>query len=296
MWGAVLATRPKTLVAALVPLLVGSALAGGAERHWGVVAAAAPAFVLIQIGTNLVNDASDYERGADAEDRLGDLRVTQAGVFTPRAVHRAGVACFAAALLCCACAVAERGAKLLGILALSCVAGYGYTAGPLPLAYAGLGDVTVVAFFGVVATGVVRVMHAGWPLLRPGTVVAGTQCGCLCAELLAINNIRDVRTDARVAKRTLPVRFGLRFARGEVAALAATAYALSAFWWRRGALRAAALPLATAPFAAVLVRLVYVTAPSAEYNRLLGRFAMLHAAFGVLLAMGLEMDAHLGPV
>ncbi len=186
----------------LTRLCAGSSLAHGrGATAWHLVLPAFPALLLIQVGTNLVNDAVDFVRGADTAARVGPRRVTQSGSFSPRTVHAAGVACFALAAACVAPAMLARGWVLVAVYVSSCAAGYCYTGGPFPLGYHGLGDVTVVAFFGVVATAGarpvglvvkslpalttasagVRFIHTGGALFDAPTVLAGMQARAACA-------------------------------------------------------------------------------------------------------------------
>lgn len=240
------------------------------------------------------------------------MRVTQAGVFAPRTVHAAGVACFLLAGVAMIPPLLLRGAPLAALLVASCAAGYFYTGGPYPYGYRGLGDLAVFFFFGFVATGGVRHVHRGGDDWKDGAwmdgdaAIASAQVGCLAAALIAINNLRDARTDAEVGKRTLPVVFGETFGRWEITALVFAPFALNAYWTatrrdaddaRAGSFsRAAALTSATAPFAAHVARRAWTyDVASPEFNRVMSVAAALHLAFGALLAVGVVLDAGVEP-
>jgi 1,4-dihydroxy-2-naphthoate octaprenyltransferase len=325
----VAALRPKTLTAALVPYLVGGALGTkAAPPHasaWGDANFALLGYLLVQVGTNLVNDACDFLSGADAGDRVGPTRVTQAGAFTPRAVHAAGCACFVLAAVAMAPSIAVRGWPIALLLVASCLAGYAYTGGPYPLGYHGLGEITVLAFFGWVAVGGMRHVHAGdarRDFFSVDTLVASAQVGALCASLLAINNLRDAKTDGRVGKNTLCVVFGETFARWEITALTTAPYLLNAHWLGAGAdvdvvarrggsdsddatarlgaetyWRAAALSSLTFPIAIDVLTTTWAVAGEWDRARVgkalngaLARAAALHLFFGAALAAGVRLS------
>src|SRR5690242_12306675 len=202
-----MAARPRTLPAAVAPVLVGTALAAADDIfHPLTFAATLIGAIFIQVGTNLSNDYSDARRGADTEDRLGPVRVTAGGLVPPRQVLHATYVSFGVAVLVGCYLVAVAGPGLLLVGAASILAGVLYTGGPRPYGYEGLGEVFVFLFFGIVAvTGsyFVQTMHLIWEAF-----VLAVPVGLLAAAILLVNNIRDVDTDRRAGKRTLAVRLG----------------------------------------------------------------------------------------
>lgn len=202
------AARPKTLPAAIVPVWAGCVLAWkltGAFDLWLAVCTLGGALA-IQIATNFFNDAIDARNGADTAARLGPVRVTASGQMSPRTVLRWGVTFLAIAAAFGAVLVYARGWPILAIGMPSLFLAFGYTGGPFPLAYRGLGELFVVLFFGFVAVvGTVFVQTAGW---HPEALLLGGQIGLLSAVLISINNLRDREEDAGSGKRTLAVRLG----------------------------------------------------------------------------------------
>jgi 1,4-dihydroxy-2-naphthoate octaprenyltransferase len=281
--------RPKTLTAALVPVVVGSALAAGRGEPvlWWAAACALFSAALIQVGTNLVNDALDFRKGADDEKRIGPKRATQSGQLRERTVLFGGFACFALAAALGIPLAIEGGWPIVAIGLLSLLCGYGYTGGPYPLAYKGMGDLFVIVFFGLIAVSGTYWLHA--KSLDLGVLVAGLQVGMLATVLIAVNNLRDAPLDARVAKRTLAVRFGVGFARAEIAFLSHLPFLLGAFWLAHGKAWAAALPLLAFPLAIAASRGVRAHEPGPVYNKFLGLSAALHLVFGLALAIGLAL-------
>lgn len=285
------AFRPKTLSAAVVPIIVGSAVASAihtSEIETWLSVFALLASVCIQIATNLVNDAKDFQKGADREDRLGPMRVTQAGHFTAAQVLNGALVFFGLAIVFGIPLVMTGGLPILVVGLVSLLAGYSYTGGPFPLAYRGLGDLFVFLFFGLVAvTGMSYLLDGRFSGL---SAVAGAQVGFLSTVLIAINNLRDVETDTRAHKKTLAVRFGKTFVRREIMGLLLAPYFLLLVWLWQGFLWAAILPIAMLPLAVILIRKIWTTEPSAAYNKFLGMASLHHMTFGLLLAIGLGMQ------
>jgi 1,4-dihydroxy-2-naphthoate octaprenyltransferase len=283
----ILASRPATLTVGLVPVVVGSAVARavGALRLLPALAALWGA-VWIQIGTNLANDVFDYEKGADTAARLGPTRATQAGLLTPGQVRVGMVASFALAALAGIYLTAVAGWAIVAIGLVSIAAGIGYTGGPYPLGYHGLGDLFVFVFFGLVAVcGTVFVEAGRVPALA---WVAALPVGALATAVLVVNNVRDHRTDVVAGKRTLVVRFGRDFGVVEYLALMAIAYGVPvALAVTRMASAWVLLPCATAPLAARLMSTLAKETSGPALNACLAGTARLLLFHGLLFAAGL---------
>lgn len=287
------AARPKTLTAALVPVVVGSVLGArlspGTEFAWFVSFAALISATAIQVGTNFFNDVIDFEKGADTSARIGPTRITQSGGASPALVYKAAIGAFLVALLFGAYLVWHGGLPIVGIGLLSLLFGYTYTGGPYPLAYRGLGDLFVLIFFGLIAvTGMVFLHTGGWPL---SGFIAGLQIGAFAVVLIAINNLRDRETDSRVDKRTLAVMLGERGAKIEIAVLLLAPFLVGFYWAGTPFSWATVLPLVLLPHAVRVAREIWAMKPSGELNRYLGRCAFIHLAFGVLLTLGFILGA-----
>lgn len=281
----ILAARPKTLSAAVAPVLVGTALAfhHRGEVWWRYALFALVASVCIQMATNLINDALDFKRGTDTAARLGPLRVTQAGLLSAEAVLRGAYVCFTIAALFGIPLIARGGWPILLIGLTSIAAAYAYTGGPYPLAYHGLGELFVMIFFGVVAVGgTYYVLTLQYGL---DAFLMGLSIGSLAVVLLAINNLRDIEGDRANNKRTLAVRLGDRGAKLEIVAFvlgaylcaALTAWLLEHLWLL--------LVLLSAPLAFFVVRCVY-RSTGAALNRCLAMAGGLQWAFSILFVAG----------
>jgi len=284
-----LAARPKTLTAALAPVVVGTALA----THDGVLAwlpalAALVGATLIQLGTNFANDYYDFVRGGDTADRVGPERVTQAGLLTPESVKRGMWTVLGAALLVGTYLVWVGGWPIvwIGLSSLACAVLY--TGGPFPLAYHGLGDVFVFVFFGLVAvSGTYYVQGLAWP---PDVFLAGAALGALNTAILVANNLRDVETDATVGKRTLAVRIGTRGSQVQYVTMLFVAFVVPVVGWQVYGWPAASLAaLLVAPLCIAPVRRVLTHTEPAELLPALGETARVVGVYGLLLGLGLVL-------
>jgi 1,4-dihydroxy-2-naphthoate octaprenyltransferase len=285
-----MAARPRTLPAAIAPVLVGTALAGFAHVfHPLRFIAALLGAIFIQVGTNLSNDYSDARRGADTEDRLGPVRVTAGGLVPPRQVLVATYVSFGAAVLAGIYLIVVAGWLLLVVGAASILAGVLYTGGPRPYGYEGLGEVFVFLFFGIVAVAgsyFVQTRHLHWEAFALAVPV-----GLLAAAILVVNNFRDIDTDRRAAKRTLAVRLGREHTRVLFAAMIYLAYLLIPVTWIFGPLKPwVLLPWLSLPGAAPLVRLVRNHTDGPSLNQALAQTGMLQLAFCMLLSAGLLLS------
>jgi 1,4-dihydroxy-2-naphthoate octaprenyltransferase len=285
----VLAARPKTLSAASVPVLVGSACAfalGGLRI--GPALAALVGALLLQIGANFANDVYDFEKGADTAERLGPTRAVQAGLIAPAAMKRGMYAVFALALVIGIYLTIVAGPIILAIGIVSIVSAIAYTGGPYPLGYNGLGDLFVFVFFGLIAVcGTVFVQLGRVPALA---LWCSLPVGALATAILVVNNLRDQEQDARAGKRTLAVRWGKRAVIFEYGLLLAVSYAVPLYLATSSAQgRFVLLPLVTLPLARRLMRAVATEQGRALNARLAGT-AQLLLLFGVLLTLGIALD------
>jgi len=283
-----MAVRLRTLPAAIAPVLVGTALAHALDDVFrpGAFIAAMLGSILIQIGTNLSNDYSDARRGADAEDRVGPVRVTAGGLVPPKQVLMATYITFALAALCGVYLVAVAGVELLIVGVLSIAAGVLYTGGPRPYGYEGLGEIFVFAFFGVAAVaGSTFAQTESWPV---EAFVLAVPVGLLAAAILVVNNVRDIDSDKRAGKRTLAVRLGRDRSRTLYGAMMYGAYLVAPLPWLLGPLSPwLMLSWLTLAPAVMLVRIVRNHADGPTLNEALARTGMLQLAFCLLLSVGI---------
>jgi len=289
----VMAARPRTLPAAVAPVLVGTAAAvqwAGELPRWGAFLAALVGSIFIQIGTNLANDYSDAKRGADTADRLGPVRVTSTGMVTPGRVMRATWVAFAVAVACGIYLTAVAGFWILVIGVLSIAAGVLYTGGPRPYGYAGLGEVFVFLFFGLVAVnGSYYVQVEALDALPLGLSIS---VGFLATAIIVVNNVRDAETDRRAGKMTLAVRVGRESAVGLYQALVLAAFAVLPVALVAGdasllpLIGLAALPLALRP-----MRTMRERTDGPALNGALAATGALLGVYSLLVTAGLLISA-----
>ncbi|MDX9973867.1 MAG: 1,4-dihydroxy-2-naphthoate polyprenyltransferase [FCB group bacterium] len=282
-----MAARPKTLWAASAPVLMGTAMAwDGGVFHGPAALCALLGALLIQIGTNYANDYFDHQKGTDTAERIGPLRVTQAGLVSPGTMRKAMALVFLLALIPGACLVYRGGWPLVAIGLASILCGILYTAGPAPLGYIGLADLFVLVFFGPVAVGGTYYVQA--LSLPPEVAIAGLAPGLLSVALLTVNNLRDIDGDRAAGKRTLAVRFGRSFARAEyllslvIACVAVPLYLV----WRLPSHTLSLLALGTIILAVPAVRTVFTRNEGPALNGALAHTGRLLILFSVLFSIG----------
>ena len=279
------AARPRTLPAAVAPVIVGSAMAARDHRFDLAAAALCLLFaLLVQIGTNFANDYYDFVHGADNVGRVGPRRAVASGLVLPRVMRRAMAAVFATAFVAGLGLIHWGGPWMLAIGVTSIACGIAYTGGPWPLGYHGFGDLFVFLFFGIVAVTTTYFVQAG--RVSGLAVLAAVPMGLLAANILLVNNYRDAETDAFAHKRTLVVRFGKGFARVQFAASLGVALSVPVLFWAAGFRAWCLLPLLLSPLALSHVRRLSTATSAAELVALLGDAGKLMALYAALFAAG----------
>ena len=289
-----LAIRPKTLPAAAAPVIVGSALAFADRgfRIWPSIACLLTA-LLLQIGSNLANDVYDYEKGADDVQRLGPMRVTQAGILTPKQVKQGMWVVFGFSAVIGITLVYQGGWLILWLGLAAVISAIAYTGGPFPLGYHGLGDLFVFVFFGLVATAGTYYLQIG--SVQPNVWWIAAVMGFLTVNILVVNNLRDLESDQRVQKKTLAVRLGERGARGQYMLLMTLSYGIPAILlWFEKITPWVLLTWLSIPSAFHWIR--FVSKNSGKMlNKALAGTGKLELIFAVLLAMGMIFSVIIPP-
>ncbi|MCB9358173.1 MAG: 1,4-dihydroxy-2-naphthoate polyprenyltransferase [Calditrichaeota bacterium] len=282
----ILASRPKTLVAALLPVIIGSAWAKAQGAFdWSVALLILLSATCIQIGTNLANDFSDFKKGADTSERLGPTRVTQAGLLSPRVVLIGTVVTFSLAVLLAVPLIVRGGWQILVIGLSGILFGWMYTGGPYPLGYNGLAESFVLLYFGVLAVaGTSYLFLLSWSTTA---LLLGTIPGVLACGLLAVNNVRDEHTDRKAGKRTPVVRFGRMVGLVEYVVTMFLPYGILLTMWTLLPRLAVLLPLIALPFAFKPIQQVLTSREGPVLNQALAGTARHMLVFGLLLVIGL---------
>lgn len=294
------ASRPKTLVAVVIPVLLASAAAWQIGAFHSFPAVVCLLFgLLIQIGTNFANDLYDFEKGTDTEARVGPPRAVASGWVNPQEMRRATHGVFALSLIMGSFLIPHGGLWLLPLGIICILLGYAYTAGPFPLAYNGLGEVFVLLFFGWVATAFtfyVQAGHFGWNPDResglPALLLLGWIPGALATNLLVLNNYRDVDEDRETNKRTLIVSYGRNFGRWEYGFFwLSSATAIVGLWLLQGLLWG--LPAAGVNLAGgwILQKKLGQARHREQFDSLLKGTAGLLLLVGFLLAIGIVLES-----
>jgi len=281
-----IASRPKTLPAALAPVLTGSALAFHQNQFDAAIfIMICIAALFIQIGTNFSNDLHDFLKGTDTDDRLGPLRATQAGLLTPSQMKSGIVTAFFIALLA-GCYLAYVGGWIIVVIGLtSFAAGLAYTAGPYPLGYHGWGDVFVFLYFGLIAVGGTFYLYTG--TVNGEVILIGAAMGGLSTAILIVNNLRDAGTDIHTGKRTLAVRLGENFARGEYILCVTFPFVVSGLLYSRWDYPLGVfLTWFSLPLAINLIVSVFRDTGT-DLNITLGKTARFLMIYSILLVLGL---------
>jgi len=284
------ATRPRTLPAAVAPVLVGSAFAWRLDSLNLAAASTCLAFaLLIQIATNFANDYFDYLKGADTVERVGPRRAVASGLIAPRVMRNAMIVTFLAAFIVGLLLLPFGGWPLLVIGATSILCGVAYTGGPYPLGYNGLGDVFVFLFFGLVAVCATFFVQAGFPPLD--VWLAAIAIGGLSANILVANNYRDAETDAKAGKRTTVVRFGKRFARVQFISAHLVSLTIPVALLNRGYSAWVLISWVLIPLAVKQVRILRNASSAQELIALLGATGKYLALYAMALSLGVMLGA-----
>ena len=282
----ILASRPRTLAAAVVPVIIGSSIAVH-DNVFNPLSAflALICSLLIQVGTNFVNDLFDFLHGTDKKDRIGPLRVIASGLISKQEMKMGIYLTFGISFLLGLYLVYLGGAFILFIGIFSILAGIAYTAGPFPLAYNGLGDIAVFLFFGFVGT--VGTYYVQANEITAMVFWSSVPVGALITNILVVNNYRDREEDRSNGKKTLIVIFGERFGRIQYLFFMVVSYAILFvvyFTFKKDIF--VFLPLLSLPLAIKLIKMIY-TLRGRELNKTLELTAKLSALYGLLFAAGI---------
>jgi 1,4-dihydroxy-2-naphthoate polyprenyltransferase len=278
------ATRPKTLPASIIPVLVGSAIAArDGFFDWFYLSIILVCAILIQIITNFFNEYYDFLKGADTEDRLGPRRAVASGLISPRAMKIASIILLLITFALGMILVAKSGWLILAIGIFSLFFAWGYTGGPMPLAYKGLGDIFVLIFFGIIAVNGTYFVFAGQ--FSEIALIAGFAPGIFSMNILSVNNIRDIETDVKAGKITMAVRLGAKTSKLIFVILNLLAFSVSIVLYVFLDDYLLLFPLAALPLSLVIIKNLY-SKSGKELNAVLAQTGMLLMVHGILMVLG----------
>lgn len=283
----ILASRPKTLIAAIAPVWIGFALASHEETFSPIwIFPILFATILIQIGTNVANDYYDWKKGADTNERIGPQRVTQSGLLLPHQVKLGFILLFSVAILIGFPLALRGGWSIVAIGLTSVACGILYTAGPYAFAYRGWSELFVILYFGIIAvTGTEYLLTLSW---NWNSIWAGVPIGLLATALLIINNVRDIQTDKKIGKLTLPARYGSSFGLFEYSVCIILAVLMSiSFIYRSYEWFSLVSLIPLVPYAYILIRQAYQSRSNEEYIHVLVFTAKYQFLFGVLFGVAI---------
>ncbi len=286
-----LASRPKTLVAAILPVICGSALGSHDSKFFNktVFVLALLSTIFIQIATNYFNDAIDFKKGSDNSNRLGPKRMTQSGIMNYSEMMKWGVIMLLLSLGFGLPLVFSHGWGILLIGIISLFFSYSYTGGPFPLAYLGLGELFVFIFFGLIAVGGSYFLQT--QQISTHSMLLGSQLGFFSTILISINNLRDINEDSQNKKITFAVRLGQNKMKLFILNLHIFPYLLLHFWKTEIPL-CAYLPLLILPLSIFISSKVLFNEPSRYFNKLLALSALQYLLFSLFFVIGLLWSNH----
>ncbi|MCO5141836.1 MAG: 1,4-dihydroxy-2-naphthoate polyprenyltransferase [Oligoflexia bacterium] len=279
-----LAARPKTLIAGLIPVFIGTAYASHYQSFkWHLFIAILFAVICIQIATNFINDAADFESGADNEDRLGPARMANSGFLSPKSLYRAAFALLSLSFFAGLYVVSFSGWPLFLLGLSSILLAYLYTAGPYPLAYYGLGDVFVFVFFGLVATA--GTVYAYTEIFSTKALLLGACTGLQGTALICINNLRDIPTDTKSGKKTFSVFLGETNSKIYYTLLTIIPFIIWIFVWLDKSNLLSILPLLSLPLGILNITYCFLITDRKKFNSLLGFTSLIQALFGLGISL-----------
>jgi 1,4-dihydroxy-2-naphthoate octaprenyltransferase len=289
--------RPKTLVASVSPILLGSAWVitqiGDSYFRGLIFTLALLSALSIQIATNFINDAMDFKKGTDTKDRIGPLRIVNAGLATYEQVLKVAIGFIVLAVLFGAPLVWIGGLPILIIGLISLFLAYSYTAGPFPLAYLGLGELFVTVFFGMVPVSSMTYLYTqSWSL---SSILLGVLVGLMASSLILINNMRDMDSDRKAGRKTLPIRFGKKVTFGFLSFFLLLPPILSSIWVVfKASWLISLLPLFVIPSCIRLLVDIWKRPPSPLYNEFLGRAGAIQLRWTVFVIATLFVCSKFG--